>query len=174
MGEKLWRISLAVSIDMEFLVDYNIYLTLKRGFSMATHMAKKGEVERKWHLVDAKGKTLGRLASRVAILLRGKHKPIFTPHVDVGDFVIVVNAEKVALTGKKWKEKLYIHHSGYPGGLKSISAEKMIEKKPERLITMAVQGMLPKNKLGRKLVKKLKVYRGEDHPHQAQQPEAST
>ena len=140
---------------------------------MVTHMAKKGEVERKWHLVDAKGKTLGRLASRVAVLLRGKHKPIFTPHVDVGDFVVVVNADKVALTGKKWKEKLYIHHSGYPGGFKSISAEKLMEKKPERLITMAVQGMLPKNKLGRKLLKKLKVYTGEMHPHQAQQPEAS-
>lgn len=139
---------------------------------MATPMAKKGEVTRKWHLVDANGKTLGRLASRVAVLLRGKHKPIFTPHVDAGDFVIVVNADKVALTGNKWKEKLYIHHSGYPGGLKSISAEKMKEKKPERLITMAVQGMLPKNKLGRKLLKKLKVYSGEAHPHQAQQPEA--
>ena len=139
---------------------------------MATQMAKKGEVERKWHLVDAKGKTLGRLATRVAVLLRGKHKPIFTPHVDAGDFVVVVNADKVALTGNKWKEKLYIHHSGYPGGLKSISAEKMMQKKPERLITMAVQGMLPKNKLGRKLLKKLKVYTGETHPHQAQQPEA--
>jgi large subunit ribosomal protein L13 len=141
---------------------------------MATHMAKKGEVERKWHLVDAQGKTLGRLASRVAILLRGKNKPIFTPHVDVGDFVVVVNAEKVALTGKKWKEKLYIHHSGYPGGFKSISAEKMMGKRPERLITMAVQGMLPKNKLVRKLLKKLKVYAGETHPHEAQQPVAST
>ncbi len=139
---------------------------------MASPMAKKGEVERKWHLVDAKGKTLGRLASRVAVLLRGKHKPIFTPHVDAGDFVVVVNAEKVVLTGKKWTDKLYIHHTGYPGGLRSISAGKMREKKPERLITMAVQGMLPKNKLGRKLLKKLKVYPGVVHPHQAQQPEA--
>ncbi|MBM4331698.1 MAG: 50S ribosomal protein L13 [Deltaproteobacteria bacterium] len=139
---------------------------------MATPNAKKGEVERKWHLVDASGKTLGRLASRVAILLRGKHKPTFTTNVDTGDFVVVVNAEKVTLTGKKWTEKLYIHHSGYPGGLKSISAEKMKEKKPERLITMAVQGMLPKNKLGRTLIKKLKVYPGEAHPHQAQQPQA--
>jgi len=172
MDEKYWKISIAVFVDKKFVVRYNIYLTAKRGFSMATHMAKKGECERKWHLVDAKGKTLGRLASRIAILLRGKHKATFTPHVDMGDFVVVVNADKVALTGKKWKEKLYIHHSGYPGGLKSISAEKMKEKKPERLITMAVQGMLPKNKLGRKLVKKLKVYRGEAHPHQAQQPEA--
>src|SRR4030042_2500618 len=139
---------------------------------MATLMARKGEVDRKWHLVDCNGKTLGRLATRVAILLRGKHKPSFTSHVDTGDFVIVVNADKVALTGKKWKEKLYIHHSGYPGGLKSASAEKTKEKKPERLITLAVQGMVPKTKLGRKMIKKLKVYSGEAHPHQAQQPEA--
>ncbi len=139
---------------------------------MATPMAKKGEVERKWHLVDAQGKALGRLATRVAVLLRGKNKAIFTPHVDAGDFVIVVNADKVVLTGKKWKDKLYIRHSGYPGGLKSISAEKLMEKKPERLISMAVQGMLPKNKLGRKLIKKLKVYTGAGHPHEAQQPEA--
>ena len=108
------------------------------------------------------------------MLLRGKHKPIFTPHVDTGDFVVVVNAEKIFLTGKKWKDKLYIHHSGYPGGLKSISAGKLREKKPERLVTMAVQGMLPKNKLGRKMIKKLKVYSGDAHPHQAQQPEAYT
>ncbi len=134
-------------------------------------MAKKGEIQHKWHLMDANGKTLGRLATRIAILLRGKHKTIFTPHVDAGDFVIVVNAAKVALTGKKWKEKLYIHHSGYPGGLKSISAEMVRAKKPERLITMAVQGMLPKTKLGRKMIKKLKVYSGEAHPHEAQQPE---
>ncbi len=138
---------------------------------MSTPMAKKGEIEKKWHLVDAKGKTLGRLASRIAILLRGKHKPTFTPHVDVGDFVVVVNADKVSLTGKKWREKLYIYHTGYPGGFKSISAEQVKGKKPERLITMAVQGMLPKNKLGRKMIKKLKVYAGEAHPHQAQQPE---
>jgi len=137
---------------------------------MYTPMAKKGAIEQKWLLVDAKGKTLGRLASRIAILLRGKHKPIFTPHVDTGDFVVVVNAEKVNLTGKKWEEKLYIYHTGYPGGLKSTSAEKVRNKKPERLITMAVQGMLPKNKLGKKMIKKLKVYAGEAHPHQAQQP----
>ena len=134
-------------------------------------MAKKGAIEQKWVLVDAKGKTLGRLASRIAILLRGKHKPIFTPHVDTGDFVVVVNAEKVNLTGKKWQEKLYIYHTGYPGGLKSTSAEKVRNKNPERLITTAVQGMLPKNMLGKKMIKKLKVYAGEAHPHQAQQPE---
>ena len=139
---------------------------------MNTPMAKKGSIEQKWHLVDANGKTLGRLASRVAILLRGKHKPIFSPHLDAGDFVVVVNAEKIVLTGNKWKDKLYIHHSGYPGGLKSISAEKLMQKKPERLIMWAVQGMLPKNKLGRKIIKKLKVYSGEAHPHQAQQPGA--
>lgn len=138
---------------------------------MATKMAKKGEIEKRWHLVDANGKTLGRLASRIATLLRGKHKPIFTPHVDTGDFVIVVNADKVSLTGKKWKEKLYIHHSGYPGGFKSMNAEQLREKSPTRLITMAVQGMLPKNKMGRRLLKKLKVYSGEKHPHEAQQPE---
>jgi large subunit ribosomal protein L13 len=140
-------------------------------FPMSTPMAKKGAIEQKWLLVDAKGKTLGRLASRIAILLRGKHKPTFTPHVDTGDFVVVVNADQVNLTGKKWQEKFYIYHTGYPGGLKSTSAQKMKENKPERLITMAVQGMLPKNKLGRKMIKKLKVYAGQEHPHQAQQPE---
>jgi large subunit ribosomal protein L13 len=138
---------------------------------MATPMAKKSEVERKWHLVDAQGKTLGRLATRVAVLLRGKNKAIFTPHVDAGDFVIVVNANKIVLTGNKLQDKLYIHHSGYPGGLKSITAEKLMAKKPERLISMAVQGMLPKTKLGRALIKKLKVYAGANHPHEAQQPE---
>jgi len=138
---------------------------------MSTPMAKKGAIEQKWHLVDAKGKTLGRLATRIAILLHGKHKPTFTPHVDVGDFVIVVNADQVSLTGKKWVEKLYVYHTGYPGGFKSASAEQIRNKKPARLITMAVQGMLPKTKLGRKMIKKLKVYAGNDHPHQAQQPE---
>lgn len=139
---------------------------------MKTPLAKKENLHRKWHLVDADGKTLGRLATRVAILLRGKNKPTFAPHQDTGDFVVVINAVKVSLTGKKWKEKIYTHHSGYPGGLKMTSAEKIKEKKPERLITMAVQGMLPKNRLGRKLIKKLKVYAGDAHPHQAQQPEA--
>ncbi len=137
---------------------------------MKTPLVKKENINSKWHLVDADGKTLGRLATRVAILLRGKNKPIFAPHQDTGDFVVVINALKVSLTGKKWKEKIYTHHSGYPGGLKMASAEKIKEKKPERLITMAVRGMLPKNKLGRKLIKKLKVYAGDAHPHQAQQP----
>lgn len=141
---------------------------------MKTPLVKKENLKPKWHLVDAEGKTLGRLATRVAILLRGKNKPIFAPHQDTGDFVVVVNAKKVSLTGKKWKDKIYVHHSGYPGGLKMASAEKIAQKKPERLITMAVQGMLPKNKLGRKLIKKLKVYPGDAHPHQAQQPEVYT
>jgi large subunit ribosomal protein L13 len=141
---------------------------------MKTPLAKKENINPKWHLVDADGKTLGRLATRVAILLRGKNKPIFAPHQDTGDFVVVINAKKVYLTGKKWKEKIYTHHSGYPGGLKQASAEKIAEKKPERLITMAVQGMLPKTKLGKKLIKKLKVYAGNAHPHEAQQPEAYT
>ena len=141
---------------------------------MKTPLAKKEDINPKWHLVDADGKTLGRLATRVAILLRGKNKPIFAPHQDTGDFVVVINAKKVFLTGKKWKEKIYTHHSGYPGGLKQASAEKIAEKKPERLITMAVQGMLPKTKLGKKLIKKLKVYAGNAHPHEAQQPEAYT
>ena len=141
---------------------------------MKTPLVKNANIKPKWHLVDADGRILGRLATRVAILLRGKNKPIFAPHQDTGDFVVVINAKKVALTGKKWKEKIYVHHSGYPGGLKEASAEKIREKKPERLITMAVQGMLPKTKLGKKLIKKLKVYAGDTHPHEAQQPEAYT
>ncbi len=141
---------------------------------MKTPLIKKENIHPKWHVVDADGKALGRLASRVALILRGKNKPTFSPHQDTGDFVVVINAQKVTLTGKKWKEKIYTHHSGYPGGLKQASAEKIAEKKPERLITMAVQGMLPKNKMGRKLIKKLKVYAGDAHPHQAQQPEAYT
>lgn len=141
---------------------------------MKTPLVKNENINPKWHLVDADGRTLGRLATRVAILLRGKNKPIFAPHQDTGDFVVVINAKKVALTGKKWKEKIYFHHSGYPGGLKEASAEKIRDKKPERLITMAVQGMLPKTKLGKKLIKKLKVYAGDTHPHEAQQPEAYT
>lgn len=141
---------------------------------MKTPLVKEENIKPKWHLVDADGKILGRLATRVAILLRGKSKPIFAPHQDTGDFVVVINAKKVSLTGKKWKEKIYTHHSGYPGGLKQASAEKIAQKKPERLITMAVQGMLPKTKLGKKLIKKLKVYAGDTHPHEAQQPEAYT
>jgi large subunit ribosomal protein L13 len=141
---------------------------------MKTPLLKKKDINPKWHVVDADGKVLGRLASRVALLLRGKNKPTFAPHQDTGDFVVVINAKKITLTGKKWTDKMYIHHSGYPGGLKTASAEKVAEKRPERLITMAVRGMLPKNKMGRKLIKKLKVYAGDTHPHQGQQPEAYT
>ena len=128
-------------------------------------------VERKWYLVDAEGKVLGRLASEIARILQGKHKPEYAPHKDVGDFVICVNAEKVVLTGKKLKQKYYTKYSGYPGGLKIIPLEKLMEKKPEWVIWHAVKGMLPKNKLGRRMIKRLKVYRGPEHPHHAQKPE---
>ena len=138
---------------------------------MATLMAKKGEVNRKWHLVDANGKTLGRLATRVAILLRGKHKPSFTPHVDTGDFVVVINADKIRMTGKRETQKTYFSHSLYPGGTRVRSFSEVMEKKPEFAFETAVKGMLPKTKLGRKLIKKLKVYAGESHPHSAQKPE---
>ncbi len=138
---------------------------------MKTFMAKESEVEKKWYLVDATGKILGRLASQIAIKLRGKDKPIFTPHVDTGDFVIVVNVDKIKLTGKKLDNKYYYHHSGYIGGLKKITARKLLEKRPEDIIKYAVRGMLPKNKLGRRLLKKLKVYAGPEHPHKAQKPE---
>jgi large subunit ribosomal protein L13 len=138
---------------------------------MKTLSIKKDQVQRKWHLIDAKGMILGRLASQTAVLLRGKHKPFFTPHVDTGDHVIVVNAEKIQLTGDKLRQKMYHRHSDYPKGLKSFKAEEVLQKKPESLITMAVSGMLPKNKLGRAMIKKLKVYAGSAHPHEAQSPE---
>ncbi len=136
-----------------------------------TYMAKPGEVERKWYVVDAKGKTLGRLASEVAALLRGKHKPEYTPHVDTGDFVIVINAKDVQLSGKKMSKKIYYRHSGWPGGLKMTTAAEMRDKRPERMIELAVTGMLPRTSLGRRQLRKLKVYAGPEHPHQAQQPE---
>jgi len=136
-----------------------------------TKMFKKEEITKKWYVVDASGKTLGRLASRIAIVLMGKHKPEYTPHVDTGDYVIVVNADKVVLTGKKLDQKFYSRHSGYPGGLKMISARQMLQKHPERLIYLAVKRMLPKTALGRKMLKKLKVYASPDHPHSAQKPE---
>lgn len=136
-----------------------------------TYMAKASEVERKWFVVDATGKTLGRLASEVAALIRGKHKPTFTPHVDTGDFVVVINAEKIHLTGKKMSDKIYYRHSMYSGGLKATPAQEMIKNKPERVIELAVHGMLPKNRLGNKMKLKLKVYAGAEHPHQAQNPE---
>ncbi len=138
---------------------------------MKSYMATPQTVERQWYVVDAEGKTLGRLASRIATILRGKHKPAFTPHVDTGDFVIVVNAAKVRLTGRKMDQKMYWWHSGYPGGIKGRTARQMLARKPEEVIKRAVKGMLPKNALGRKMLKKLKVYGGPDHPHQAQQPQ---
>ncbi|HTZ38612.1 MAG TPA: 50S ribosomal protein L13 [Syntrophales bacterium] len=137
---------------------------------MSTFMAKKEDVDRDWFLVDAQGKVLGRLAREIAHRLRGKHKVIFTPHADAGDFVVVINAAKVALTGKKLSDKMYHHHSGYPGGIKSIPAGKLLAKKPEELIRRAVQGMLPKNPLGRQMLRKLKIYAGDKHPHDAQKP----
>ncbi|MGB9714971.1 MAG: 50S ribosomal protein L13 [Thermodesulfovibrionales bacterium] len=138
---------------------------------MKTQFASKEKVERKWYLIDAEGAILGRLATKIATYLRGKNKPIFTPNIDTGDFIIVVNADKIRLTGKKLENKIYYHHSGYPGGLKAESAKDLLERRPEKIITDAVWGMLPKGRLGRALLKKLKVYRGPDHPHKAQNPE---
>jgi len=137
---------------------------------MKSYMARKGEVPRRWYVVDAQGQVLGRLASRIAMVLRGKTKATFTPHMDTGDFVVVVNAEQVRLTGKKLDNKVYYRHSGYPGGLKETPARHLLQRKPEALLKQAVRGMLPKNSLGRHLLKKLKVYAGGQHPHQAQQP----
>ena len=136
-----------------------------------TYSAKNTDNQDKWSILDADGAILGRLASVVASRLRGKHNPLFTPHVDMGDSIVVINAEKIRLTGRKLKQKLYYKHSGYIGGLKSITAEKLLEKQPEDLIRFAVKGMLPKNRLGSRLFKKLKVYAGSNHPHEAQQPE---
>jgi len=136
-----------------------------------TYMAKPNEVERKWYIVDAEGKTLGRLASEVAALIRGKHKPQFTPHVDTGDFVVVINAEKIHLTGNKLEDKKYYRHSMHPGGLKVISAQDQLAKFPERVIESAVHGMLPKTRMGEKMKLRLKAYAGTAHPHEAQKPE---
>lgn len=137
---------------------------------MKTEVAKKEQVVRRWFVVDAENLVLGRLATQVANVLRGKHKPVYTPSVDTGDFVIVLNAEKIALTGNKTADKVYYSHSGFPGGIKSATAAELLNKKPEELIRKAVKGMLPKNKLARHMLKKLKVYAGADHPHEAQQP----
>ncbi len=138
---------------------------------MKTYTPKAEHIERLWWLVDAEGKTLGRLATRVAGILRGKHKPMYTPHLDVGDYVVVINAEKVALTGRKADQKTYFKHSGYMGSEKHIPFRRMIEKHPDRVVELAVKGMLPKNSLGRHMRKKLKVYAGAAHPHQGQQPQ---
>ena len=139
---------------------------------MKTFSAKPHEVRREWLLVDAEGKTLGRLSSEIARRLRGKHKPEFTPHVDTGDYVVVVNADKVRVTGRKLSDKVYYRHTGYVGNLKSITLEKLLDKNPERVIEHSVKGMMPKNPLGRAMLKKLKVYAGTEHPHAAQQPRA--
>jgi large subunit ribosomal protein L13 len=139
---------------------------------MPTPVPKEHEIERRWFVVDADGQVLGRLATRVAAILRGKHKSIFTPHLDVGDHVVVINAEKIDVTGRKRTDKMYRWHSGYIGGLREVPFEKMVKTRPERVIEWAVQGMLPKNRLGRAMARKLKVYRGAEHPHGAQQPQA--
>jgi large subunit ribosomal protein L13 len=141
---------------------------------MKTVSTKPADVTRDWFVVDAEGQTLGRMATQIARLLRGKHKPEYTPHVDTGDYIVVVNAEKVRVTGNKAKDKMYYRHTGYPGGLRSMSFEKMIDHAPERTIEFAVKGMLPKGPLGRAMYAKLKVYAGTEHPHQAQQPQALT
>ena len=138
---------------------------------MKTYTVKPGDIKRQWRLVDAEGKTLGRLASRIAAILKGKHKPIYTPHVDVGDYVIVINADKIHVTGRKMLQKMYHRHSGYPGGLKSTNLRDLLQRHPTRAVEYAVKGMLPKNRLGRRMFKKLKVYAGSDHPHQAQEPQ---
>jgi len=135
-----------------------------------TYSPKASDIKREWYVVDATGQTLGRLATRIATILRGKHKPIYTPHMDCGDYVIVINADKIRVTGKKLDQKVYYRHSGYPGGLKSITLREQLRKHPTRVIQAAVRGMLPKNRLGRRMIKKLKVYASDSHPHQAQQP----
>jgi large subunit ribosomal protein L13 len=137
-----------------------------------TYSAKEADIKRKWYIVDAEGKTLGRLATQIAIVLRGKHKPIFTPHVDTGDHVIVVNAEKIHLTGDKVRQKTYYRHSGYPGGLKSETVKDLLARKPSVIVERAIKGMLPKTSLGKQMARKLNVYAGPTHPHKAQQPEA--
>ena len=139
---------------------------------MKTFSAKPQDIERKWFVVDAQGQTLGRLATRIATVLRGKHKPVYTPHLDCGDYVIVVNADKIHVTGQKLEQKTYYRHSGYPGGLRQVSLRRQLQVHPDRVIEAAVRGMLPHNRLGRKMFKKLKIYAGPTHPHEAQQPTA--
>ena len=138
---------------------------------MKTFVAKPADVKREWFVVDAEGKTLGRLATEIALRLRGKHKAEYTPHVDTGDYIVVINADKVRVTGKKETDKTYYHHTGYPGGIKSITFDKLMDKAPERAIQSAVKGMMPKNKLSYSMLNKLKVYAGSEHPHSAQQPQ---
>lgn len=139
-----------------------------------TYSPKQEDIRREWFVIDAKDQTLGRLASQVAVLLRGKHKPMFTPHMDTGDFVIIVNADKIRVTGKKLDQKVYYRYSGYPGGVKARTLREQLARNPEQVIRLAVRGMLPKNRLGRHMIRKLKVYAGDKHPHQAQQPKPYT
>lgn len=138
---------------------------------MSSYMARSEDFEKKWYIIDGEGKTVGRLSTKIAMILRGKDKPQFTPHADIGDFVIVVNADKVKFTGKKWEQKKYYWHTGYPGGIKSITADDLMKKKPGEILRKAVWGMLPKNKMQDKLISRLKVYAGNEHPHVSQQPE---
>jgi len=157
-------------LDNNRLRIYNIIFHNGGGVFMKTVSIRKEDVKREWFVVDATGKVLGRLASQVAHILRGKHKPVFTPHVDTGDHVIIVNAEKIRLTGAKMEQKVYYHHTGYPDGLKAESMKRLMEEKPEKLLRRSIWGMLPKNRLGRAMLKKLRVYRGPQHPHAAQNP----
>lgn len=138
---------------------------------MKTTSIKHADVQRVWHVIDLEGVTLGRAATEIAVLLRGKHKPIFTPHVDCGDYVVVINAEKIVMTGNKWDQEMYRRYSGFPGGLKEATAREVLERRPELIIETAVRGMLPKNRLGRSIIRKLKVYTGPEHPHQSQSPQ---
>ncbi len=137
---------------------------------MKSYMAKSNEIERKWYIIDAEDMVLGRLASELAMILSGKRKPIYTPHVDTGDYVIVINADKIKLTGNKWDQKKHVYHTGYPGGLKEIPYRQILDRDPTKIIRLAVKGMLPKNSLGRAMIKKMKVFAGTEHPHEAQQP----
>jgi large subunit ribosomal protein L13 len=165
--------SFLIELDKTSSLSYPIFSINRNGTSsaMKTYSAKPNEVTRRWFVVDAEGQVLGRMATRIAEVLRGKNKAAFTPHVDTGDFVVVVNAEKVKLTGRKLEQKQYWRHSGYQSGLKQIPAKDMLARKPEAVIREAVWGMLPKNRLNRQIIRKLKVYAGPDHPHQAQQPQ---
>jgi large subunit ribosomal protein L13 len=158
---------------MPFIYD-SVDLILTGGTPMNSFMANPAKVERKWYVVDATGYTLGRLASEVAKVLRGKNKPVFTPHIDTGDYVVIVNAEKIKVTGKKLDQKIYYHHSEYVGGMKETTLREMLAKKPEKVVELAVKGMLPKGPLGRQMFTKLHVYAGPEHPHAAQKPEALT
>lgn len=162
--------NLPLHSHFENVINSSINPKIVDTLSYKTKSLRKEDVERDWYIVDAEGETLGRLCSKIATMLRGKHKPSYTPHVDNGDNIIVINAEKVRLTGSKWSQKTYISHSGYPGGQKSITADNLVAKKPHAIVENAVRGMLPKNRLGRQMFKKLFVYAGAEHPHEAQQP----